>query len=352
MAESIPANLFTRLGRGTPILDVRSPGEFRQGHIPGAASFPLFDDQQRATVGVAYKHNGQRKAILKGLELVGPRMSEMAEQMLERVRLHERDSTRRSEVDLLIHCWRGGMRSRSVAWLAQQVGLRVQLLEGGYKAYRRYVLDRFTTPFRFRVISGMTGAGKTEVLQRLAEADQQVLDLEGLANHRGSAFGHLGTQPTVEQFENNLEARLSALDVGKVIWVEDEARSIGRVSVPRGLFQQYRKAPAIFLDVPRLVRARRLAADYGDCPAEDLKAGIQEIRKRLGGQHVNRAIAALDQGNWVECADIVLEYYDKAYQRSQDANERSVTESLPVSDPGDSAIDVRLIRWASEVGDA
>lgn len=332
MPRVVNATEFVDLASEWPVLDVRSPSEYRQGHIPTAISFPLFDDQQRAEVGIAYKHNGRQAALLKGLEFVGPRMRPMAESALEMTRAHWQSKAaevgKAQQKRVLVHCWRGGMRSQSVSWLLEQVGLEVTLLEGGYKAFRRYVRERFQDRWRFRVLTGRTGSGKTQILHRLAEQGQQIIDLEGLANHRGSAFGNLGPQPTVEQFENRLCWQLNRLEPNQPVWVEDESRSIGRVAIPAALFDQYRTAPAIALDVPRNQRAHALAELYGDQHREQLESSIREIRKRLGGQHVNAAIRDLHRGNLVACAERLLVYYDKAYDRSQQKNARATTLRL------------------------
>ena len=190
MAPCLHIDAF--LAAGGALLDVRTPAEFRQGHIPGAANLPLFSDAERAEVGTLYKQQGRQAAVLRGLALVGPRMEALAAELVTW-------SERSAGAPLRLHCWRGGMRSGSVAWLAQQLELPVLLLEGGYKSYRRWVLELFERPWPLRLLGGRTGCGKTELLLALRERGAAVVDLEGLAHHRGSSFGGLGLpeQPSV-----------------------------------------------------------------------------------------------------------------------------------------------------------
>ncbi|MEY2794218.1 MAG: hypothetical protein RJA76_2210, partial [Bacteroidota bacterium] len=179
-----------------PILDVRSPGEFKRAHIPNALSLPLFTDEEREKVGICYKHQGKEKAVELGLEFVGPKLVNFVK-YAKKVAF---------EGEILVHCWRGGMRSASMAWLLETAGLKVFLLEGGYKSYRNFVLKIQSEPLPLRVLGGKTGSGKTELLREMKNAGFQVIDLEDLAKHRGSAFGHFGLeeQPSSEHFENLL----------------------------------------------------------------------------------------------------------------------------------------------------
>jgi tRNA 2-selenouridine synthase len=290
-----------------PILDVRAPMEFAQGHVPGAVNLPLFTDEERARIGTTYKQVSQERAVHLGLELFGPKMSGMVKQAQKLAPVKE----------VRLHCWRGGMRSGSVQWLLELAGFRVHLLDHGYKDYRRAVLASFGAQRNWRVLGGLTGSGKTDVLHQLAAAphNQAVLDLEGLAHHKGSAFGAIGqpTQPTQEQFENNLAAALAALPTEEPIWVEDESRQIGRLTLPPALFAQLRTAPRWVLEVPRAGRVAKLAAEYGaEAPAE-LAAAIERLHKRLGGLATQQALAAVEAGNFTQMVELVLDYYDKTY---------------------------------------
>ena len=290
-----------------PILDVRAPVEFAQGHVPGAISLPLFTDDERAKIGTAYKRVNQEQAIHLGLKFFGPKMADMAKMARKLA----------PDQEVRLHCWRGGMRSSAVQWLLELSGFRVYLLEGGYKEYRRAVLASFEQPRAWRVLGGPTGSGKTEWLHKLATLPDAppVLDLEGLARHKGSAFGGIGQgkQPTQEQFENNLAAALATLPPGQPAWLEDESRQIGHLTLPPVLYEQLRAAPCYVLDVPRSARVARLAAEYGAEDPAALKAAIARLSKRLGGLATRDALAAVDAGDFHTMVDLVLEYYDKTY---------------------------------------
>jgi tRNA 2-selenouridine synthase len=289
-----------------PILDVRAPIEFAQGHVPGALNLPLFTDEERARIGTTYKQVSQERAVHLGLEFFGPKMSQMVKQAKKLAPGQE----------VRLHCWRGGMRSGAVLWLLELAGFKVHLLDKGYKDYRREVLASFAAPRPWRVLGGLTGSGKTDVLHALAaEHGQPVLDLEGLAHHKGSAFGAIGqpAQPTQEQFENNLAAALAQLPPGAPVWVEDESRQIGRLTVPVALFEQMRAAPRYVLEAPRAARVAKLAAEYGaESPAE-LADAIERLRKRLGGLATQQALAAVAAGDFERMVELVLDYYDKTY---------------------------------------
>lgn len=293
-----------------PIFDVRAPVEFAQGHIPGALNLPLFTDEERARIGTAYKQVSQERAVQLGLDFFGPKMSALVRQAQHLAPGKE----------VRLHCWRGGMRSGAVQWLLELAGFRVHLLDHGYKDYRRAVLASFDTPRGWRVLGGLTGSGKTDVLHALAATppSHPVLDLEGLACHKGSSFGAIGQppQPTQEQFENNLAAALAALPAAAPVWVEDESRQIGRLTVPLALFAQFRAAPRWVLDVPRAARVAKLAAEYGAQPPAELAAAIERLRKRLGGLATQQALAAVAAGDFSRMVELVLDYYDKTYAHS------------------------------------
>lgn len=286
--------------------DVRSPGEFAKGHIPGAVNIPLFSDDERAQVGTCYKQQGQQQAIDLGLELVGPKMAGF----VKAARL-----LAENKEGLLVHCWRGGMRSGSMAWLFETAGIPAFILVGGYKAFRNHVLSAYANPYKLCIVGGETGCGKTEILQQIAVQNHQILDLEAIASHRGSSFGALGmsVQPTVEQFENNLWNELRKLDPAKPIWIEDESRSIGRVFVPAAFWAQMEAAHVFRISIPHELRVQRLLRDYGTFPVEMLREAVERISKRLGGLDTQRALEALSNGDLETVVRLTLRYYDKAY---------------------------------------
>jgi tRNA 2-selenouridine synthase len=211
------------------------------------------------------------------------------------------------------------MRSRSLAQFYELVDLKPSLLEGGYKAYRKLVHQQFVIPYDLRVISGLTGVGKTQVLHALAHQGEQVIDLELLANHRGSSFGGIGMppQPSTEQFENLLFDQLHSFDPSRPIWLEDEGNRIGTVVVPQIFYDQYRHAPAVFLECSIQTRVSNLQRDYGDLSPDLLIAGIERISKRLDGKQVQTAIDSLKAGDSSRAIEIVLDYYDRTYNKAK-----------------------------------
>lgn len=297
---------FLALGERYPIVDVRTPAEFEQGHIPGAYNIPLFSNDERVLIGTMYKHEGKQAATIKGLEFVGPKMAAFARQ------------ARKLAVDkkILLHCWRGGMRSASMAWLFNTIGLDAQTLVGGYKAYRTYIRASFAKERKLLILGGMTGSGKTEILKELANKGEQFLDLEGIAHHRGSSFGQIGQgeQPSNEQFENNIAAEWLKFDADRIIWIEDESKPMGRVRIMDDFYKRMRKTPLIVLEMPRKLRVLRLVDDYSSLNVQLLEEAIRRIGKRIGGQKLKDALAALQSGNFVKVANIALDYYDKTYR--------------------------------------
>lgn len=271
---------------------------------------PIFDDAERAQIGTVYKQQGSGPATLLGLEFVGPKMRLLVERAQELA----------PAGNAILHCWRGGQRSGALAWLLDFAGFEIEVLDGGYKAYRAEVHTGLATPSHpFVVLGGRTGSGKTELIQQLAELGEQVIDLEGLANHKGSAFGWIGedNQPTTEQFENDLFEILRQLDPRRRIWMENESRGIGHVYLPVEFMEQLQNSMLLNIDVPRESRIKRLVEMYAK-KKEELIASFQKIERKLGGQHLKSAIKALDRGDFESATEIALVYYDKAYQYGLD----------------------------------
>jgi tRNA 2-selenouridine synthase len=304
---------FLELRASNPVLDVRSPGEFAHAHIPGAQSFPLFNDEERKQVGTAYKQVSREKAIRIGLDYFGPKMSALVEQADA---IAEKSGSR----TLLIHCWRGGMRSGAVAWLLDLYGFNVHTLIGGYKSYRRWTLDQFEKKYPIALIGGYTGSGKTDLLMALQAKGAAILDLEGLAHHKGSAFGNIGQpeQPTQEQFENKLSLALWNLSMNQPekIWVEDESQRIGGVNIPGGVWEQMRSAIVLFLEIPFEERLKYIVKGYGFLDAQRLIDATDRIRKKLGDKNATEAIERIANGQILPAFEILLRYYDKMYMRS------------------------------------
>ncbi|MBW5409703.1 tRNA 2-selenouridine(34) synthase MnmH, partial [Brachyspira hampsonii] len=220
---------------------------------------------------------------------------------------------------ILMHCFRGGMRSESTAWLCSNYGYDVYMLKGGYKRYRNYVLSSFERDYKIYLLTGKTGSGKTLILNKLKSMGYNVIDLEKIAKHKGSAFGWIneGEQPSQEQFENNLSYELLKYDINSTLWFEDESLLIGRRAIPKSLFNKMREAQKIiYLDIPKECRAEYIVNTYGEYNIEDLRESIIKIRKRLGGERLKESLELLNNGKIYECVLNMLYYYDRAYRLS------------------------------------
>jgi len=268
---------FFVLREQLPVADVRSEGEFLQGHIPGAGNIPLLNNAERVQVGTDYKQKGQQEAIKTGFRLVGPRILGIVEAAAQFAPGNE----------LIVHCWRGGMRSSNFCSFVNMARIKTYQLQGGYKAYRTEMLRSFEQPLSLVLLGGYTGSGKSDVLRALRQQGEQVLDLETLAHHKGSVFGGLNMppQPTVEQFQNDVAEVLRTFDPQRRIWVEDESITIGRMVIPNALWQQMLTAPVVELSLDRAARVERLVNEYGQANQEEFIRAMTGIMKKLGGQH-------------------------------------------------------------------
>lgn len=305
MVKILTINQFIHKKEDLPVVDVRSPVEYNKGHVPGSFNIPLFSDDERAQIGTVYRKQGSKKAVLLGESYAEPKID-----------WYLKESLRLSfEKKVIIYCFRGGMRSQRFSELLAENGFEVFRLESGYKSYRQYVQTSFLKTYPLIILGGKTGSGKTEILTELKKRDEQILDLEKMANHRGSAFGVMGggSQPTNENFQNTFSELLSTLSLSKRIWVEDESLNIGRVSLPGDFFSQMKIAPLIVLILPKNDRVERLCRDYTGLGAGSLIAGIEKIQKRLGGERALEAINAVKGDEYGVAASIILEYYDKCY---------------------------------------
>jgi tRNA 2-selenouridine synthase len=295
------------------IIDVRSPGEFLKGHIPGAVNIPLFDDNERAEIGIIYKFSGKENAVTRGLELVSPKLSQLV------------NETRKISQNkkIIVHCWRGGMRSQSFSWLMNTSGLNARVLEGGYKSYRNCVLKFFETKLNLKILGGPTGSGKSAILKQLANSGEQVVDLERLAHHKGSAFGSINEQSQNPQqlFEHELFNAFRTLDLKKPIWLEDEAMAIGWNKIPYPLWKQMKIAPIFKINVPFEERVKRLVSDYKTTNHELLDRALSAIKEKLGGQNYLLATECLRNEDLAGVASITLKYYDKAYEFNHEKRE-------------------------------
>ena len=303
--NTIKIQEFIEFSKDLPVIDVRTPAEFSDGHITGAINIPIFSNEERAVVGTKYKQESRDTAMAKALEYIAERTDHYLDELQRLVPSQE----------ICIYCWRGGFRSEGMGQLFQTVGEKVYRLDGGYRAYRNFVLDSFKQKYKLIVIGGMTGSGKTEILEEIGKTNEQMLDLEGIANHKGSAFGALGQadQPTTQQFENDLAAQLNKFDFQQNIWLEDESRMIGRVKIPDDLFIQIRNTTVIKIEVSKDNRINRLIKDYANFNKDELINSINNISRRLGGLNTRLAIEAIEAEDYYKATDIILDYYDKTY---------------------------------------
>lgn len=302
-----PRKILALRAEGVPIVDVRSPGEFSRAHLLGAYSLPLFSDEERAAVGTLYAQEGRDAAVELGLEYVGGKMRSLVQ---------EAKTLAGESGRIGVYCARGGMRSEAVAWLLSIAGLSVYRMEGGYRAYHQEMMQE-PLQYALIILGGATGCGKTEVLSELAGLGQQVVDLEGLARHRGSVFGgHPDRpQPSGEQFLNLLGEAFLPLDPKRPVWVEGESEMIGHCALTPGFWQSMQSAPFVEYATPREARVERIVAEYGVLGKEALLHAFGVIRKRLGAERFTQAREAVEAGDLHTAASLSLVYYDKAYAK-------------------------------------
>ncbi len=324
MTKPILINDFLHLHDIVPLIDVRTPAEYEQGHVPGAFNVPLFSNEDRVRVGTTYKQVGREEAILLGFDLTGSKWSSFIKEALIIA----------PDKRIGVHCWRGGMRSGAMAWALDLYGFEVFLIQGGYKKYRGWVHQQFEQPYKIQILGGMTGSGKTKLLQQLSVTGEQVIDLEDLAQHQGSSYGSMNKliQPTQEQFENNLAGKLKDIDKKKKVWVEDESLTIGKRSIPNPFWHQMRDAAIIDIKVDVQRRVNSLAAEYGSLDKDFLMESTERIRKRLGPEQTKYAIEAIMEGRIKDFVKIVLVYYDKTYRTGLSKRDISKVSSLELDD--------------------
>jgi tRNA 2-selenouridine synthase len=300
------------------IVDVRSPAEFEQAHIPTALNLPLFNNEERAMIGTTYKKQSRTAAIKAALPLFGNKMLGMIE-LVEGWINEKQIMGATAKPVIYVHCWRGGMRSAAVAWLLDLYGYKVIQLTGGYKAYRNWVLAQFSLSYPLKVLGGYTGSGKTEILHELKKRKHRVIDLEGIAHHKGSAYGAIGQakQPSQEMFENLLaQSLLEENKNNSPIWLEDESQRIGTVMIPTALFQSLRNSNCYFLTIPFEERLNFIVEGYGKFDKESLLEATLRIQKRLGGLETKNTINFIEVGAFKEAFCILLKYYDKWYEKN------------------------------------
>lgn len=319
------------------IIDVRSEGEFAEDHIPGAVSMPVLNDHQRDEIGTMYKQIGPFEAKRRGAAMVARNIAAHIDTGLG-------DAPR--DFSPLVYCWRGGQRSGAMARILSEIGWKVTVVEGGYKTYRKAVLDGLDTiPPLLNVIMlrGRTGTAKTRILRAAIDAGAQVIDLEGLANHRGSLLGPEPgyPQPSQRQFESRLFAVMQALDPDRPVFIEAESNKIGELHIPGALWHRMRDAPALQVVAPLAARVKFLLADYDHIVVEPerLKPLLSWVVTRIGHDRVEAWRACIDAGDWTGFVTRVLEdHYDPAYDRSAAARQHVDLGELSVESLDDEVI--------------
>ncbi len=304
------------------LIDTRTPAEYDKAHIPGAKNLPLLDNEDRVKIGTTYKQKGREEAILQGFDLTGHKWRSFIERALE-MAPHKR---------VAVYCWRGGMRSGIMSWLLDLYGFEVVKLKKGYKRYRNWALEQFEKEYAIIVLGGMTGSHKTEVLKELYNLGEQIIDLENLANHCGSAYGSMNKQeqPSQEMFENQLALNLFNLDATRRIWFEDESRTIGKRVIPEAIFAQMRQNQLMKIDMEKEKRIDFLEEEYGILDKDFLISSTEKIAKRLGPVQTKTAIEAIKLGNMREFINIALTYYDRAYTRGLSMREEEKIKTISI----------------------
>ena len=318
MKSTSVANV-TQLGEFDEIIDVRSPTEFADDHIPGAVNCPVLSDEERARVGTLYKQDSPFAAKKLGAALVARHIAEHIEtRFLERPR----------EWRPLVYCWRGGKRSGAMGHVLRQIGWPACTLEGGYKSWRRHVvaeLAELPRRFSLRVVTGATGSGKSRLLEALSAQGAQVLDLEALAAHKGSVLGGLPdeVQPSQKMFESRLLAVLRGLTSAEPVFVEAESRRIGRLQVPDALLETMRASPCLVIEASDAARVAFLIGDYDHFLADpaSLKEKLDCLRELQSGETLAHWQALIDARDWPGLvAELLEKHYDPLYRRSQGRN--------------------------------
>lgn len=290
------------------LIDTRSPAEFEQAHIPGAVNIPLLNNEERVQVGTCYKKKGREEAVLLGFDLVGKKFADF-------IRAAKKHT---NEKDVFVYCWRGGMRSNIFSYVLNMGGFNVTLMKGGYKSFRNFVLQTLNRPKNIKVLGGKTGCGKSEILKAM-NSNVQVIDLEDLAHHKGSAFGSLGLppQPTNEFFENKLALQWHQLRENENVWLENESRLVGKIKIPDAIYNAMQTAPLYEICLSKEERIKRILNEYGCFSIEELTDKTMKVKNRMDGALHKLALIHLQENNMTEWASMMIDYYDKKYDHGK-----------------------------------
>ena len=329
-----------------PLIDVRSPSEYYKGHMPNSINIPLFDNNERSIIGTIYKKKGREIAVIEGLKIFEKKLKLLLDTLFMNIDSHKIISENNNEISIRIYCSRGGMRSQSIAWLLEKYKYNTITLKGGYKTYRRWILDSFTKKWNFLIIGGKTGTGKTRLLTLLEKYKYQTIDLEGFACHRGSTFGSLGMneQPSNEQFENKIAEKLNSFKAINNIFIEAESANIGKCKIPHEFFNQMNTSRRIEILRSEENRLDELIDTYSVFNKEELKESVLRIKKRLGPQRTKIAIDSIEKERWDLVCRSVLDYYDRCYEY-----EKVGKENITLLDLTDKKYDEKILELINNV---
>ncbi len=337
MIEEVGDTEMATLKRFDAIIDVRAPDEFAEDHIPGAINLPVLTDAERAEIGTVYKQQSQFRARRIGAAYVACNVARHLETAL---------ADKPADFHPLVQCWRGGMRSNAMATILSQVGWRTGVLKGGYKTWRRAVAGAMRTedgpPLNLVLLDGQTGTAKSDILRLLARRGVQTIDLEALANHRGSVFGHVGAQPSQKLFESHLFETLRRLDPARPILVEAESNRIGRCEVPMRLWSAMRRAPRLGVSAPVAARADYLLQTYAEITEDG--ARIYDAIDRLTPFHPKETIAqwrvwAKERAYRPLAEALMREHYDPLYDRSRKRHAGDARPPLMIDEFGNATLE-------------
>ncbi|ABV50580.1 Predicted ATPase [Prochlorococcus marinus str. MIT 9215] len=330
-----------------PLIDVRSPGEYYKGNMPNSINIPLFDNDERSIIGTIYKKEGREKAVIEGLKFVEKKMELLLDTLFMYIDSYKNISNdNNKELFIRIYCSRGGMRSQSIAWLLEKFKFNIYTLNGGYKIYRRWVLNSFSKKLNIVVIGGKTGTGKTRLLSLLEKNKYQTIDLEGFACHRGSTFGGLGMkeQPSNEQYENKIAEKINSFKFSNNIFVEAESANIGKCKIPHELFNQMKNSKRIEILRSESNRLEELINTYSVFKKEELRESVLRIKKRLGPQRTKIALESINNEKWEIVCRSVLDYYDKCYEY-----EKVGKTNIKLLDLTDRKYDERILKLINNI---
>jgi len=351
LATMAAAEVMRCLASFHTVIDARSPAEFADDHLPGAVNWPVLDNDERRQVGTEYVQVSAFDAKKIGAAMIAKRIGELLQAQVQ-------DKPR--DWQPLVYCWRGGKRSGTLAWFLDQIGFRTHVLQGGYKAFRAVVREQLAAlpgRFEFTVIAGRTGSGKTRLLQALHDQGAQVLDLEGLARHRGSVLGGLPhePQPTQKAFETAVWHAVQSFDAARTVFVESESRKIGALAVPEALLERMRNdGRVVMVTMPDAARVQLLLEEYGFFASqlERFCGHLDTLIELRGRETVARWQALARDGRWAEVfADLMREHYDPLYLKSIERNYAGVAEAraVPLRDAGAAALhEAAAVLQASE----